>query len=78
MGEEGAVEHPGFHVRVADTVGAGDAFTATLVHHCLQGASLEIISEAANRVGAWVATQIGATPVPQNGNLQLALETLKP
>ncbi len=26
-------EHPGFRVNVADTVGAGDAFTACLAHH---------------------------------------------
>ncbi|MCA1593957.1 MAG: carbohydrate kinase [Acidobacteria bacterium] len=59
---EEAVEHPGLRVRVADTIGAGDAFTATLAHYYLRRAPLEIIGEAANRVGAWVATQAGATP----------------
>ena len=77
VAKEGAAEHPGFRVSVADTVGAGDAFTATLVHHCLRGTPLEEMNEAANRVGAWVATQAGATPVPGKGNLHLALETLK-
>jgi fructokinase len=77
LGREGAAEHPGFRVSVGDTVGAGDAFTATLVHHCLRGSPLEEMNEAANRVGAWVATQAGATPIPGEGNLQLALETLK-
>jgi fructokinase len=72
-----AAEHSGFRVAVADTVGAGDAFTATLVHHCLRGSPLEKMNEAANRVGAWVATQAGATPVPGEGNLHLALKTLK-
>src|SRR5438132_1112234 len=33
-------EHPGFSVKIADTVGAGDAFTAALVHHALRGSSL--------------------------------------
>jgi fructokinase len=56
------VEHPGFQVTVADTVGAGDAFTAALAHYYLRNANLEKISEAANRLGAWVATQVGATP----------------
>jgi fructokinase len=56
------VEHRGFCVEVVDTVGAGDAFTAALVHHYLRNASLEQISEKANRTGAWVATQAGATP----------------
>lgn len=60
-GEE-FVEHAGVRVRVADTIGAGDAFTATLAHFRLRGAPLDIVSEAANRVGAWVATQHGATP----------------
>jgi fructokinase len=55
-------EHPGFKVKVADTVGAGDAFTAAMVHGCLRGAALAQINETANRVGAWVASQAGATP----------------
>ena len=78
VSQQGAVEHPGFRVPVADTVGAGDAFTATLVHHHLRGASPQEMNEAANRVGAWVASQVGATPVPANGKLQLALAALKP
>jgi fructokinase len=57
-------EHPGFKVKVADTVGAGDAFTAALVHGYLRGTSLAQINETANRVGAWVASQPGATPAP--------------
>jgi fructokinase len=60
------VEHKGFRVKVADAVGAGDAFTACLGHHYLRGHSLKEISEAANRFAAWVATQTGATPkIPQ-------------
>ncbi len=56
------VAHPGHPVQVADTVGSGDAFAATVVHHWLRGASLKTISDAANCLGAYVATQIGATP----------------
>jgi fructokinase len=55
-------EHPGFSVKTADTVGAGDAFTATLVHHALRGSSLATMNVAANRMGAWVASQEGAMP----------------
>lgn len=55
-------EHPGFKVKVADTVGAGDAFTAALVHHALRGTSLAAMNAAANRMGSWVASQEGATP----------------
>jgi fructokinase len=49
-------------VKIADTVGAGDAFTATMVHHALRGSSLAEINAAANRMGAWVASQEGAMP----------------
>jgi len=54
--------HRGVKCSVADTVGAGDAFTAALVHHYLRGAPLDRINEAANRLGSWVASQPGATP----------------
>ncbi len=67
-------EHPGFTVKVADTVGAGDAFTAALVHGYLRGRSLVEINETANRVGAWVASQPGGTPAPQAGDLNQSLE----
>jgi fructokinase len=66
-------EHPGFQVKVADTVGAGDAFTAALVNGYLRGESLAQINETANRVGAWVASQSGATPPLKPGGLAHAL-----
>ena len=62
VAEGAAHEHPGFRVSVADTVGAGDAFTAALVHHFLRGSSLPVMNEAANRMGAWVASHAGGTP----------------
>jgi fructokinase len=55
-------EHPGFAVGVVDLVGAGDAFTAALAHHLLSGSSLRVVNAAANLMGAWVASQPGATP----------------
>lgn len=54
--------HPGVAAQVVDTVGAGDAFTAALVHSYLEGASLAKMNEACNRWGAWVASQPGAMP----------------
>jgi len=66
-------EHSGFKVKVADTVGAGDAFTAALVHGYLRGTPLAQINETANRVGAWVASQSGATPTPKPGGLTRTL-----
>ena len=62
VADVGRIEHPGFQVAVTDTVGSGDAFTAALTYYHLRSASLEEISEAANRLGSWVATQVGATP----------------
>lgn len=58
----GAHRHPGFRVKVVDTIGAGDAFTAGLVHAYLRGATLPQMSDVANRCGSYVATQPGATP----------------
>jgi fructokinase len=55
-------EHPGFPVKVADTVGAGDAFTAALVHHWLRHSPLKEMNLAANRMGAWVSSEEGAMP----------------
>jgi fructokinase len=66
-------EHPGFRVKVADTIGAGDSFTAALVHGYLRGIPLSQINETANRVGAWVASQSGATPTPNAGGLEQTL-----
>jgi fructokinase len=66
-------EHSGFKVKTADTVGAGDAFTAALVHGYLRGTSLAQINERANRVGAWVASQSGATPAPRASGMEQTL-----
>lgn len=56
------VDHPGIPAEVVDTVGAGDAFGAAMTHQFLRGRPLEEISQFANRVGSWMATQRGATP----------------
>ncbi len=69
-------EHPGFKVQVADTVGAGDAFTAGLLHQYLRGASLRQMNDLANRMGAWVSSQSGAMPLPSR-NLKNILSELR-
>jgi len=63
------IEHAGINVDVADAVGAGDAFTACVAHYYVQGHPLEEISEFANRIAAWVATQVGATPLISDAQL---------
>ena len=70
-------EHPGFKVRVADTVGSGDAFTAGLVHEYLHGAPLDLMNEVANLVGAWVASEVGAMPTPKRGALEHSLAEIR-
>lgn len=70
-------EHPGFRVKVADTVGSGDAFTAGLVHEYLHGTSLALMNEVANLVGAWVASEVGAMPTPKRGALEHSLAEIR-
>ena len=59
---EQAHRHDGFPTLVADTIGAGDAFTAGLVHAYLRQASLAQINTVSNLCGSYVASQQGATP----------------
>ncbi|KAA6464900.1 carbohydrate kinase [Acidobacteria bacterium AB60] len=56
-------QHPGLPTKVADTVGAGDAFTAAMTHYLMLGADLGTINEAGNRWGSWVASKAGAMPM---------------
>jgi len=56
------VDMPGVKVQVMDTVGSGDAFTASLILSYLAGASLREMGREANLLGAYVASKRGATP----------------
>ncbi|HTS12854.1 MAG TPA: carbohydrate kinase [Candidatus Limnocylindrales bacterium] len=78
VSESGSDEHAGFPVRVADSVGAGDAFTAALAHHLLKGSPLRVINDAANRLGAWVASHAGATPQADAALAEILAGTYKP
>ena len=55
-------EVPALKVKVADTVGAGDAFSAAFVHGIGQGWDAAVTGRFANAVGALVASRPGATP----------------
>lgn len=56
------VELPGERVTVADTVGAGDSFTAGLLCATLEGRPLADAARFANRLAARVASMPGGTP----------------
>lgn len=70
MGGEGAMlyasgdvfRHPGYRVRVADTVGAGDAFLAGFLAGVDDQLSYEDILRSASLMGAFVAASKGACP----------------
>jgi fructokinase len=53
---------PGMRVVVRDSIGAGDAFTATLALGLLRELPLEQINRLANEVAAYVCSQPGGTP----------------
>lgn len=55
-------DHPGLPIKVADTIGAGDSFTAAMTLGVLAGWELGEVNEGAARVAAFVASQSGATP----------------
>ncbi|MVN20291.1 carbohydrate kinase family protein [Mucilaginibacter arboris] len=56
-------KHPGFKVKVADTVGAGDSFLATFIAGLLNNLPMEEILVNASAIGAFVAGSQGANPV---------------
>lgn len=55
-------ECPGHAVKVADTVGAGDAFAAAFLHGLAAGWSAARTGDFANRLGSLVASRAGAVP----------------
>jgi len=56
------LELPGYRVTVADTVGAGDAFAAALLHGIHAGLPAHEVGDFANRLGALVASRAGGVP----------------
>ncbi|RDC62956.1 carbohydrate kinase family protein [Adhaeribacter pallidiroseus] len=59
---EGFWEHPGYKVKVEDTIGSGDSFLATFLSNHLQQLPIPECLRKACLVGAYVASCKGATP----------------
>ncbi len=62
VSSEDSFDTPGEPIEVADTVGAGDAFTAGLIFSQLSGKNLEESGRFANKIGGIVASHHGAMP----------------
>lgn len=58
----GCSDNPGLATELCDAVGAGDAFTAAMIHGVLRSWDLNTINQYANRVAALVASRRGAMP----------------
>jgi fructokinase len=58
----GTFTSPGYSVKVQDTVGAGDAFSAAFLHGYHQSWAMPRTLRFANALGALVASKPGATP----------------
>lgn len=75
LGSRGAIlaldgrrhEQPAPETAVADTVGAGDSFTAAMILGTLAAWPLADIAAHATRVAAYVCSQSGATPILPRG-----------
>ncbi len=71
LGSKGAVlvagdkrhEQPAVETQIADTVGAGDSFTAAMILGTLMGQPLAETAARAATVASYVCSQPGATPV---------------
>ncbi len=68
--ERDEIDLPGLAVRVVDTVGAGDAFTAGLVVGSLEGRRLADAAGLANRLAARVAAAAGGTPIVRRADVE--------
>ena len=69
-GDKGAIvfhdgkfyEHPGFKVKVADTIGSGDSFLAAFLSKYLHSEPIQNAVDFACGMGGFVATKAGACP----------------
>jgi len=67
------IDLPGIRVPVADTVGAGDAFTAALLTQTLEGKPLAEAARFANAYAAVVVSKPGGTPRVERAEVERLL-----
>lgn len=70
MTPEAAGHVPGIKVEVADTVGAGDAFSAGFLHALCQGKGVEESCWEGNRMGAFIASRKSSIPPYEKEELE--------
>jgi len=83
MGADGAwlfrgdtfYRHPGYVVKVADTIGSGDGFLAGYLHQVLNGATPGKALEFAAATGAFIATHNGACPAYESSDILQLMNT---
>jgi len=67
--------NPGYQVMVADTVGAGDSFLASVISRLLDGKDPQEAIDFACAVGSIVASKNGANPVVEAGEISSMIES---
>lgn len=72
---EEILEHPGYNVKVVDTVGSGDAFLAGFLATFQSGKSLSEALDFACATGALVATKAGGTPTYNLSDIQKIIKS---
>lgn len=85
LGKDGAVlfynntlyYNPGYKVTVADTVGAGDSFLASIISQLLNGMSPQDAIDFSCAVGSIVASKNGANPQVSEAEVLDMIETQK-
>ena len=66
--------HGGYPVKVADTVGAGDSFLASLIAKLISDKNPDAALDFASAVGALVASYTGANPKLDNAEIEAFLK----
>ncbi|MBN1464926.1 hypothetical protein JXA02_04145 [candidate division KSB1 bacterium] len=73
LGEQ--VYVPGHKIKLGDSLGSGDAFSAAFIHSLLAGHSLQAACELGNALGALVAMTHGATAVISTDEIAAFLQS---